>query len=222
MKLHPIAAAGLALVISGCTLHIGSGQSAGQPGSARPGTGSQAAGQGGVSGAGSGSGAAIASAAPVTVTSPAAPPPGPPPIGRCHTSMLRLHVGTFGAGAGQRYAVLTLINISGVSCQMYGYAGMQLAFTHGGEVPTNVVRTDPALERLFTLAPGHQAWTRLHWTVVPATDEASPNCQPIADYLWVTPPDETSQLGKGWLGGLVCQHGEIDILPMQPGVPGPA
>ncbi len=135
--------------------------------------------------------------------------------------MLRLRLGPVGAAAGQRYLVLTLTNISGVSCQMYGYAGMQLAFSRGGEVPTNVVRTDPPGERLFTLAPGGQAWSRLHWTVFPAPGEASPNCEANATYLWVTPPDETSQLGRRWLGGLVCQHGQIDTPPMQPGEPTP-
>ena len=223
MRLYPIvAAASLALAISGCTLHIGSGSSGAQPSSAAP----AGAGQAGGSGAGGSGGTGTASAAPVAITSPpvspAAPavPPGPP-IGRCHTNMLQLRVGAVGAAAGQRYAVLTLTNVSTSSCQMYGYVGMRLAFSHGGQVPTNVVRIDPAAERLFTLAPGGRAWARLHWTVVPAPDEASPTCEASAGYLWVTPPDETAQLGKRWLGGLVCQHGEIDTPPMQPGLPTP-
>jgi hypothetical protein len=138
MKLYPIAAAAsLALAISGCTLHMGSGSSGTQPSSAAP----VSAGQAGASGAGGPSGTGTASAAPVIITSPVAPqaapavPSGPPSIGRCHTNMLRLRVG--------------------------------------------------------------------------------------AGYLWVTPPDETSQLGRRWLGGLVCQHGEIDTPPMQPGLPTP-
>jgi hypothetical protein len=206
MKLYPNAAtASMKLAITGCTLHAGSGPSGAQPGSAAPVSTSHASGHGGESGTGV---PGTASAAPVTITS--APPPGPAVPGRCHTSMLRIAVGAVGAAAGQRYAVLTLTNICGASCRMYGHAAKRLAFRHGGQVPTGVVRTDRAAGPLLTRAPGDRAWTRLHWTVVPAPDQASPTCQASAGYPLVTPPDGTSQLGGRWLGGPVCQHGGID------------
>jgi hypothetical protein len=44
----------------------------------------------------------------------------------------------------------------------------------------------------------------------PRTGRCLAHCGASVGYLWVTPPDETSQLGGRWLGGLVCQHGEID------------
>jgi hypothetical protein len=213
MKLYPNAAtASMKLAITGCTLHAGSGPSGAQPGSAAPVSTSHASGHGGESGTGV---PGTASAAPVTITS--APPPGPAVPGRCHTSMLRIAVGAVGAAAGQRYAVLTLTNICGASCRMYGHAAKRLAFRHGGQVPTGVVRTDRAAEPLLTRAPGDRAWTRLHWTVVPAPDQASPTCQASAGYLLVTPPDGTSQLGGRWTGGPVCQHGGIDARPCSRG-----
>lgn len=217
MKLYPIAAAAsLAVALSGCALHIGSGP---QPIPTVTVTATPARSQGDAPGSGGSSGT-TAPATPVAATSPAAAPAtGLAPMGRCHTSMLRMRVGSFGAAAGQRYAILTLTNISHVTCSMYGYVGMQLVFWHGPDVPANVVRTDRAAERLFRLVPGGRAWTRLHWTIFPAPDEASPACEPDGNYLWVTPPDEISQLGKPWVGGLVCQHGQIAITPVQPGTP---
>jgi hypothetical protein len=134
---------------------------------------------------------------------------------RCHTSMLSAHVVPGQPGAGQHYAELVLTNSSGTSCRIYGFPGMQLVSSSGGNVPTAVQR-QPGSEPVVTLAPGQQASSLLHWTIVPGTGEGSP-CEPSASGLTVTPPDETSPLHTSWPGGPVCQHGQVFVTPFQPG-----
>lgn len=135
--------------------------------------------------------------------------------GRCHTSMLSAHVVPGQPGAGQHYAELVLTNTSGSTCHLYGYPGMQLLSAPGGHIPTAVDR-QPGSEQLVTLAPGKQASSLLHWTIVPGTGEGSP-CEPSASGLIVTPPDETTQLHTSWPGGPVCQHGQFFVTAFQPG-----
>ena len=119
-------------------------------------------------------------------------------------------------GAGQHYAELVLTNTSGSTCRVFGYPGMQLVSATGGHVPTAVQRP-PGSEPLVTLAPGQQASSLLHWTIVPGTGEGSP-CEPSASGLIVTPPDETAPLRTSWPGGPVCQHGQISATAFQPGL----
>jgi hypothetical protein len=134
---------------------------------------------------------------------------------RCHTSMLAAHVSPGQPGAGQRYAGLVLTNTSGTRCQLYGYPGLQLVTATGARVPTAVER-QPGSEPLISLAPGQQASSQLHWTVVPGTGEGSP-CEPTPSGLIVTPPDETTALHTSWPGGPACQHGQIFVTAFQPG-----
>ncbi len=135
--------------------------------------------------------------------------------GRCHTSMLSAHVRLGSPGAGQRYAFLVLTNTSSLTCRIFGYPGMQLLTASGGNVATKVIRTTPE-PRLVTVVPGGHVYSLLHWTVVPAGDEASP-CEPLATMAHVTPPDETAPLTTAWPGGSVCQHGRIYVTPLRPG-----
>lgn len=168
-----------------------------------------------------------ASAGRTAGTGPASPAPtagspgaaaggdGSPSPGRCHTSMLSAHVVLGQPGAGQRYADLVLTNTSGTVCRVYGYPGMQLVSASGRNIPTAVER-QPGTEPLVTLAPGRQASSLLHWTIVPGTGEGSP-CEPAASGLIVTPPDETAPLRTSWPGGPVCQHGQVFVTAFQPG-----
>jgi len=162
---------------------------------------------------------------PVSNHGPTVPPPataaagsgpgGSASPGRCHTSMLSAHIVVGQPGAGQHYADLVLTNTSGTTCRIYGYPGMQLVSTGGGNVPTTVDRT-PGTEPLVTLAAGQQVSSLLHWTIVPGTGEGSP-CEPTASGLIVTPPDETSPLHTSWPGGPVCQHGQVFVTALRPG-----
>ena len=119
-------------------------------------------------------------------------------------------------GAGQRYAILVLTNASAVPCRVFGYPGLQLASASSQPIATKVVRIAETAP-LVTLAPGQDAYTQLHWTIVPAGDESATTCEPLPSVLLVIPPDETAALRTSWLGGSVCQHGMIDVTPFKPG-----
>jgi Protein of unknown function (DUF4232) len=188
----------------------GSGPTSGPTTSEAP-TATQAAG-----GAASTAPSAAKPAAPVSTPTPSGQAQGP---GRCHTSMLSAHVTLGSPGAGQRYAFLVLTNASGVTCQVFGYPGMQLANASSQPIVTAVVRV-AATPQVVTLAPGQPAYTLLHWTVVPATNETGASCEAVPSVLLVTPPDETATLRASWPGGSVCQHGMIDVAPVKPGTGG--
>ena len=129
--------------------------------------------------------------------------------------MLSAHVTLGSPGAGQRYAFLVLTNIAGVTCQVLGYPGMQLA-NAAGPIVTRVSRV-AATPQLLTVTQGQHVYSQLHWTVVPATSETSNPCEPVPTVLHVTPPDETTTLSTSWPGGSVCQQGAIDVTPFKPG-----
>jgi hypothetical protein len=119
-------------------------------------------------------------------------------------------------GAGQRYAFLVLTNASGITCLLFGFPGMELQTAALTPIPTQVIR-GPATPHLVTLAPGKAAYSLLHWTVVPATDETGTPCEPAPAALIVTPPDEVPTLTTPWPGDSVCQHGQIDVSPFKLG-----
>jgi hypothetical protein len=134
---------------------------------------------------------------------------------RCHTSGLSAKLGRVDAGAGQRFVRLTLRNRSGHTCHTRGWVGMQLVRNHGQSVPTQVVRSRPPSRRVV-LAPGQRAVTTLHWTVIPGAGEPQQSaCEPTAQHVRVTPPDETTFLRLRWTGGPVCQSGRIDVTPLR-------
>jgi hypothetical protein len=117
-------------------------------------------------------------------------------------------------GAGQRYATLALTNTSGATCHVFGYPGLQLLTTGGGNIPTKPVRNRPPAPTNVLLAPNARATTTLHWGAIPATGDAqSSQCQPTAARLLVTPPDEYDSLNIAWPGGPVCEQGTIDFPP---------
>jgi Protein of unknown function (DUF4232) len=161
------------------------------------------------------------SAAPPSSTSPviassALPSPGATASAsagttRCHTGGLSGHVEGHGEGAGQRYAFLGLTNTGSSACTVYGYPGLQLVGPSGAALPTTAQRDTAQSPALLTVQPGQTVWATLHWTVVPADDEASGMCAPNPTGLRVIPPDETTQLSMAFDYGPVCQHGTINV-----------
>ncbi|MER7081195.1 Protein of unknown function [Saccharopolyspora kobensis] len=152
---------------------------------------------------------------PTTENSAAPPPEAPKPktdeVTRCHTSMLTGSLQNPDAGAGQRYAELTLTNSSGETCTLYGYGGMQLVDASGRPLPTDAKRTPNPGPSMITLSPGESASATLHWTAVPHEGEPTDGpCAPTAASLQVIPPDETDPLPVTWNGGPVCGFGKID------------
>jgi hypothetical protein len=136
---------------------------------------------------------------------------------RCHTADLAGSLRPGSPGAGQRYAVLVLTNLSSQTCWVYGYVGMQLFDGAGHPLPTNVIR-DPATPATITLQPGDTAFALLHWGAINGVgDSPTAQCQPDPASVQVTPPDETTQLVIPWSYGMVCQQGRIDIPPLAAG-----
>jgi hypothetical protein len=143
-----------------------------------------------------------------TLSTAATTPAGPE---RCHTADLAAALGRPDAGAGNRYAVLTLTNTSDRPCVVFGYGGVQLLDAAGKQVPTRQVRDPRQKPQRVLLAPRAVAESTLHWGVVPAGNESTTgDCQPTAATLLVTPPDETEPLRIPWSFGPVCQQGRID------------
>jgi hypothetical protein len=122
-------------------------------------------------------------------------------------------------GMGQVYAALDLTNLSGHTCQVYGYVGMLLMTGVRRALPTNVVRVADPRPQVMRLAPGQTVFTMLHWThFMDAPDEEHPgDCEPAPALVQVTPPDETTQLVTGWSMGPVCAHGRISTVALAPG-----
>jgi hypothetical protein len=156
--------------------------------------------------------------------SPTSSRPGPtttrttavPGSTRCDAGQLQPSISEDDAGAGQRYATLTLQNTSSARCTVRGYAGLQL-LAGSGTVPTRVVPAGgPA--RTLTLRPGVRVRAQLHWSTVPGSgDPSADRCPPTPNRVQVTPPGGRGHDTLAWGLGPVCGGGRIDQEPFQPG-----
>jgi hypothetical protein len=134
---------------------------------------------------------------------------------RCHTNELSASLGRVDAGAGQRFARLTLRNRASHTCRTQGWVGLQLVRNHGQQVPTRDVRVQGPSHRVV-LAPGERASTKLRWGAIPGLGEPQTGaCEPTAQHLRVTPPDETASLRLRWKNGPACQSGRIEVTPLR-------
>jgi hypothetical protein len=147
-------------------------------------------------------------------TTPATRPAGP---GRCHTADLTARLRDLDSAAGSRYEALALTNRSTRTCGVYGYGGVQLLDAARRPLPTHQVRDRLAPPHLVLLRPGASAYSRLHWSVVPAdTESVTGPCEPTPTYLLITPPDETQPITVAW-SAEVCSHGRIAQTAYAPG-----
>ena len=128
--------------------------------------------------------------------------------GQCGTADVGVTLKAGSPGAGQRYATIVLTNRSTDTCTVYGYGGMALLGAPGKGVPTDLRRVASPGPSTVTLAPGASARSRLHWTVIQASDEGA-TCEPTAVTVVVTPPNQTTAALRPWTLGVVCQHGLI-------------
>jgi ABC-type transport system substrate-binding protein len=165
-----------------------------------------------------------ATAAPATGSTTKAPSSPHPTTGtttttttyaRCHSRGLHADVVGYDAGAGQRYARLVLVNISGHPCRMYGFPGLELGTSSEGFGGTTI-RSGGALPAFVIPAGGH-AHATLHWTAVPADDETGPQCEDTPTYLQVIPPNETTPIIASWTGGPVCRHNQLSVTAFAAG-----
>ena len=169
----------------------------------------------------------VASASP----SPLAIPPPTVPFVRCDTVDLEMRLIKVAAAAGNIGAIIEVRNKSNRSCDLYGYAGLQLLDAAGRPLPTKVrwsresfFLQSPAAEEVVGL-PAHtppitpdrpvsgHAYIPMSWNDV--IDPCSTAAQ-----LMVTPPDASTSLAisatpPGGSGGMVyvCSGGTVDINP---------
>jgi hypothetical protein len=199
-------AAGCVLAAAGCASPT-TGTASGPPAATSP-----AAGTSGTASASAASTLPTPTTPPSSTTGPSATTstPATPTGTRCHTPDLTGALSEMDAAAGHRYARLVLTNVSGRTCTVYGYGGLQLATASRQPLPT-IQRRDPTHPpKLVRLAPGGKASTVLSWGAVPSGSEpVTGPCEPLPSLLLVIPPDETSQLAVPWRFGPVCQRGEI-------------
>lgn len=152
-------------------------------------------------------GLAVAGVQPALGTEAAAAP-------RCHTSDLGAIFTQREGAAGSVYVKVRLTNTSLSTCAIYGYGGLKLVGPDPSRPdvpPTNLLRNLPPGPSLVVLAPGQAADKQLRYSTVPsAGDSPTGPCQVVPVRVLITPPDETSSLTIGWIGGPVCNRGTID------------
>jgi hypothetical protein len=136
---------------------------------------------------------------------------------RCTADLLDGTIDPQDAGAGNRYATLTVTNKSGQACSLWGYGGLELLEVSKAEIPTQAERNlDPA-PNLVTLAPGAAAAKKLRWGVIATGDEPTDGpCQPPATAVRVIPPDETEPFEVDFDFGSVCDGGRIQTSAYYP------
>jgi hypothetical protein len=147
-------------------------------------------------------------AAPPTRGEPSSSGVASPAASRCHTSELSASFTPGDAGAGQRYATLTLTNRSGRTCTIFGYGGLQPLDAAKRQLPITLTRDTGRPARLIRLAPGTGVGRTIHWGAVPSGTQPCPT----PAYASIIPPDETDPLVIGWSLGPVC-GGRMDGWP---------
>lgn len=130
---------------------------------------------------------------------------------RCHSGGLVGRLATEDSSTGHRHALLELRNISGSTCTVYGYGGVQLIDDVGQNLPTHQVRVASPAPTPVTVPAGGTATSQLTWAEIPGDGDATSGpCQPTPATLAVIPPDETQPLSIPWTLGPVCQGGTLD------------
>jgi Protein of unknown function (DUF4232) len=241
-----LAAALATAALSGCAAQAGAPTASGSGPSAPTGAGTQSVGAVTLpppsTGAGTGSaaganGAGTAAASPSAAASAAGGAGGATVhvaaagTPRCHTSGLAssAFIVAGSQGMGHESLNVTLINISGHACTVYGFPGFQLRDRNHDGQATNVTWENLVPKTLITLPDGGAASATVRFDDdVPVSDEPqSGACEPSSVYLAVTPPDETTQV-EDEIGGTmnptaitVCEHGALDSSAFVPGTTGP-
>jgi Protein of unknown function (DUF4232) len=141
-----------------------------------------------------------ASTGPASTAPAVATPPSPPPAGAaaCPTRYLQVKPGVAQGTAGSVYTALDFVNISNVTCTLYGYPGVSLA---SGQPVTQIglaAAEDHAQAReLITLAPHAVANALLR--IVDAGNFPPAKCHPTpATFLQIFPPNQTTPIYVGY------------------------
>jgi hypothetical protein len=170
------------------------------------------------------------SSAPSSAPGPAPAPSasavtGPAPTAPCSTAALRVRVGAANGAAGSVYYPLEFTNISGLTCDMYGYPGVSfVSGPAGGELGGPAVRNSTFGPSVVRLAPGTVAHASVQ--VVVAQNYPTARCKPVtAHWLRVYPPGQftpryvalTAQTCTGKIPG----GSTLGIYVVRPGANGP-
>jgi Protein of unknown function (DUF4232) len=149
---------------------------------------------------------------------------------QCHTADLSGSVVLVpGSQAmGSELLNITLTDVSGHDCTVYGFPGLKLEDKNQDGQATQVTWDPGVPKQSITLTNGSSASTTVRFDDdVPGSGEpASGPCEPASLYLQITPPNEKSQLvaaidGTDNDGVTVCQNGALDVLALVPGTVGP-
>ncbi|HUZ24452.1 MAG TPA: DUF4232 domain-containing protein [Streptosporangiaceae bacterium] len=132
---------------------------------------------------------ASASTAPAASAAATSSAPGVP---ACPTRSLQVKLGVAQGTAGSVYTVLDFVNISNVTCTLYGYPGVSLA---GGKPVSQIglaaVEDHTSARELVTLAP--QAVANALLKIIDAGNYSVSTCGPAtAHYLQIFPPNQTT------------------------------
>jgi Protein of unknown function (DUF4232) len=186
----------------------------------------------GTSGTSGGSAASSSSAAHSTVTVTATPTgapssaaatsssatPAAPGVPACPTRSLQVKLGVSQGTAGSVYTAIDFVNISSVTCSLYGYPGVSLA---GGQPVTQIglaaVEDHTSGRELVTLAPRAVANALLK--VTDAGNYPPAKCGPVtAHYLQVYPPNQTTPTYVAYTTQ-ACKKAVplLTIAPVRPG-----
>jgi len=136
-----------------------------------------------------------ATTAPAVATPASSPPAG---VAACPTRSLQVKLGVTQGTAGSVYTALDFVNISNVTCTLYGYPGVSLA---GGQPITQIglaaARDHASARELVTLAPRAVANALLR--IVDAGNYPPARCQPAtATFLQIFPPNQTTPIYLGY------------------------
>jgi len=143
------------------------------------------------------------------------------PIPRCHTAELRVTLGREGVGLGNAERPVYFRNVGRHVCFVYGYAGFGLEDAQH-RVQRSQVHWGPTYfggywkKRRVVLRPGQSARTILAWGHVSGPGENQYQCEPISEWLEVTPPDERTFV-RVRFHDTVCGHGFMSSPPLRAG-----
>ena len=136
-------------------------------------------------------------------------------IPMCHTPDLNMQLIHGQPGAGQRYVTLELTNRSGHPCHTYGYVGLALLDGRNHPFQTHAIWDRSVRRHRVVLAPDASAAALLHYTVVWGVGDPTGACAIPPLRVEITAPDDYSHLIIPWNQGAVCNHGRIDIRPLE-------
>jgi hypothetical protein len=126
-------------------------------------------------------------------TGSAAATPAPAGPAACPTRALQVKKGIGQGAAGSAYMAIVFVNISGVTCSLYGFPGVSFVTTgaRGSQIGAAATQSHATARQLVTLAPGAAANALLR--IVDAGNYPASTCDPVtAHWLQIYPPNQTT------------------------------